>query len=145
MGEAVDSLAIVLETGVGIANNINNGATLEEILADAIIDIGFEVGSSSVSMIIGAGLGTLIPIPIWGTIIGAGVGCLIDFGIDIAINKEFQCLGDKSIDTLAKEDLKAVLEHSGEISAVCASIYTQSGSPMRMDRICFGDIFIINK
>lgn len=72
--------AIVIDTGIDIKGNIDNGASASKITADATTDVAKGLGAMAVATgcaQVGAAIGTAIPIPVVGTIVGAAAGFLI--------------------------------------------------------------------
>ncbi len=79
VGYGITSGVAIINAGLGIAENIQNGETNLEIVSDAALDIGSGAVSIGTSLIL-AKAGTAIS-PGVGTLIGLGVGFLYDFVI----------------------------------------------------------------
>lgn len=93
IGKVIGYGAIAFETGSGIYDNINNGASTSKIVADATVDVAKGLGSMAIATgcaQVGAAVGTAIPIPVVGTLVGAAVG----FGVGIAANVVYDNLID---------------------------------------------------
>jgi len=75
-GYGITGAFTLLNTGIGIGENIHNGEPAVEIASDALIDLGSGALSIFSSVKIGAAVGTTIS-PGVGTLIGLGVGLLI--------------------------------------------------------------------
>ena len=65
-------VGVVVDVGVGINENIKNGASTDRIASDAVVDGAFSVGSLAVAGKAGAIAGTIVPGA--GTAVGAVVG-----------------------------------------------------------------------
>ena len=65
---------VAIDVGEGIYENVQAGTRPQKIVSDAIVDAGIGVGSIA----LGAAIGSLIPIPIVGTVLGAGAGYLLE-------------------------------------------------------------------
>ena len=126
LGNVADGIAVGLDTGAGIVENIENGTRAQKIVSDAVVDIGVGVGISAASTAIGGAIGTAIPVPIVGTIVGAGVGYLVGEGIEFFV--ECDIVGDKSLLDLVKDgagwladryvdSLKAKVELIGDVGS----------------------------
>ena len=76
-GYGITSLFTILNTGMGIDENSQNGESTSEIISDAAIDIGSGAVSITTTMLL-TKAGTAIS-PGWGTVIGLGVGLIYDF------------------------------------------------------------------
>ena len=77
MGYGLTTAFTVLNTGMGIEENVSNGESTGEIVSDAAIDIGGGVLSITTTVLL-TKAGTAIS-PGWGTVIGLGVGLTYDF------------------------------------------------------------------
>lgn len=86
---------IFFDTASGVAENIENGTRTQKIVSDAVVDAGTKIGISAGSTAIGAWAGTLIPIPVVGSIFGAAVG--YGFGECVEFIIEYDFIDDKSI------------------------------------------------
>ena len=109
-GDIASAFAIAWDTGMGIAENIENGTRTQKIVSDAIVDTGVGIGITAGSTAVGAWIGSLIPIPVVGTLAGAGVGYLVGEGADYLLNTDFECLGNKSVVDWAKDGTAAAAD-----------------------------------
>jgi hypothetical protein len=82
LGGKLGALGVVLDTGFGVVNNINNGATAQKTTSDAVVDVAFGVGTIWMSAAAGATFGSVVPGP--GNVIGAGIGFLTGLAIYLA-------------------------------------------------------------
>ena len=87
-GYGVTSVFTILNTGMGIEENIQNGESTGEIISDAAIDIGSGAVSITTTILL-AKAGTAIS-PGWGTVIGLGVGLIYDFFVDPLLDAAFE-------------------------------------------------------
>ena len=87
-GYGVTSVFTILNTGMGIEENIQNGESTGEIISDAAIDIGSGAVSITTTILL-AKAGTAIS-PGWGTVIGLGVGLFYDFIVDPLLDAAFE-------------------------------------------------------
>ena len=87
-GYGMTSVFTILNTGMGIEENIQNGESTGEIITDAAIDIGAGAVSVATTVLL-AKAGTLIS-PGWGTVIGLVVGLAYDFLIDPLLDAAFE-------------------------------------------------------
>ena len=113
VGKVIDvasAFSIVWDTGMGIAENIENGTRTQKIVSDAIVDTGVGIGITAGSTAAGAWIGSLIPIPVVGTLVGAGAGYIVGEGADWLLNKDFEFLGNKSVVDWAKDGVAAVAD-----------------------------------
>ena len=109
-GDVASVFAILWETGTGIAENIENGTRTQKIVSDAIVDTGVGVGLTAGSTAVGAWVGSLIPIPVVGTLVGAGAGYLVGEGADWLLNADLEILGNKSVVDWAKDGAAAAAD-----------------------------------
>ena len=109
-GDVASAFSIVWDTGMGIAENIENGTRTQKIVSDAIVDTGVGIGITAGSTAAGAWIGSLIPIPVVGTLVGAGAGYIVGEGADWLLNKDFEFLGNKSVVDWAKDGVAAVAD-----------------------------------
>ena len=109
-GDVASVFAILWETGTGIAENIENGTRTQKIVSDAIVDTGIGVGLTAGSTAVGAWVGSLIPIPVVGTLVGAGAGYLVGEGADWLLNADLEILGNKSVVDWAKDGAAAAAD-----------------------------------
>jgi hypothetical protein len=94
-GYGITSVFTIVNTGMGIEENIQNGESTREIISDAAIDIAggvFNIGMGVMCAKVGAAFGTTIS-PILGTTVGAIVG----FGFGLLTGWEYASLYDESI------------------------------------------------
>ena len=77
--------SIALDTGVGIYENIQEGTCNQKIVSDAIVDIGFGIGSMALSAAAGAKIGAIAGsfFPGLGNIIGAVGGAVVGLGVSL--------------------------------------------------------------
>ena len=109
-GDVASVFAILWETGTGIAENIENGTRTQKIVSDAIVDTGVGIGLTAGSTAVGAWVGSLIPIPVVGTLVGAGAGYLVGEGADWLLNADLEILGNKSVVDWAKDGTAAAAD-----------------------------------
>ena len=88
LGYSLSAAYTVVDTGIGIEENIANGESTGEIISDAAIDIGSGAVSITTTLLL-AKAGTVIS-PGWGTVIGLGVGLLYDFFVDPLLDAIFE-------------------------------------------------------
>lgn len=86
-GYAITGVFTVVNIGMGIEENIQNGESTGEIISDAAIDLGGGAVSIGTTLLL-AKAGTAIS-PGWGTVIGIGVGLIYDFFIDPLLDSIF--------------------------------------------------------
>lgn len=86
-GYGVTSVFTVLNTGMGIEENIRNGESTSEIVSDAVIDVGDGAVSIATALIL-AKVGTALS-PGIGTAIGLGIGLAYDLLVDPLLDKAF--------------------------------------------------------
>lgn len=94
-GYGITSVFTIVNTGMGIEENIQNGESTREIISDAAIDIAggvFNIGMGVMYAKVGAAFGTAIS-PILGTTVGAIVG----FGFGLLTGWKYASLYDESI------------------------------------------------
>ena len=87
--KGIGALAITVDVGAGIYENVQKGTSTERIISDAAVDLSFDVASlcassAAGSMAVGALAGSVVPVV--GTIIGAAVGLTVGVGISLAID-----------------------------------------------------------
>ena len=87
-GYGITSVLTLVNTGMGIEENIQNGEKTGEIISDAAIDIGSGAVSITTTVLL-TKAGTAIS-PGWGTVIGLGVGLIYDFIIDPILDAAFE-------------------------------------------------------
>ncbi len=87
-GYGTTSVFTIINTGMGIQENIENGESTGEIVSDALIDVGSGVSSIATAVLL-AKAGTAIS-PGWGTVIGFGAGLLYDFVIAPGLDAIFE-------------------------------------------------------
>ena len=109
-GDIASVFVVLWETGTGIAENIENGTRTQKIVSDAIVDTGIGVGLIAGSTAVGAWVGSLIPIPVVGTLVGAGAGYLVGEGADWLLNADLEILGNKSVVNWAKDGAVAAAD-----------------------------------
>jgi len=109
-GDVASVFAILWETGTGIAENIENGTRTQKIVSDAIVDTGVGIGLTAGSTAVGAWVGSLILIPVVGTLVGAGAGYLVGEGADWLLNADLEILGNKSVVDWAKDGAAAAAD-----------------------------------
>ena len=75
--------AAAIDVGIGIYDNVKNGASAKKIILDAAVDAAITGGSIWAAGALGSAIGTTIGtiIPGAGNIVGAGVGFVIGIGI----------------------------------------------------------------
>ena len=76
---------------------------MEKIFTDAMIDAEMGIAISAGSTIVGAVVGSFIPIPGVGTAIGAGAGYVFGRGIDALLDVKWEIFGNKTLVDLAKD------------------------------------------
>ena len=98
----------VIDVGIGIYDNINNGASVKKIALDASIDAIISGGSiwaaGAAGSAIGTAVGTIIPGA--GNVVGAGAGFLI--GIGLYVVTDMLQFNGKSLRTMAKEGVNSL-------------------------------------
>ena len=76
-------VAVAIDVGIGIYDNINNGASTKRIITDATVDVAVTGASiwaaGAAGSSVGAALGSVCPVV--GNAIGAGVGFVVGIGI----------------------------------------------------------------
>lgn len=106
-GYVADVAAIVVDTGVGVVENIQNDEPVHYIIADAYVDIQFGAAGMAVGMLVGSVL------PGAGTAAGAVVGFLIgSFAgtlFDIA-TEGLKIFGGKSLKDAAKDTARDIAD-----------------------------------
>ena len=90
-------VAVGVDVGFGLYDNIQAGAPTKRIVSDAVVDTAFGGGGLLTSMAVGAGLGTL-GCPVIGTIIGGAAA-----GIVYMVGTEVWKPGGQSIKDRTKE------------------------------------------
>lgn len=89
--DALDTIGIIIDVGVGVYENIQSGTDTQRIVTDAVVDAGVSIGSGWLAGLAGTSAaaavakisiatGTAIA-PGLGTLIGAGVGVVVGIGI----------------------------------------------------------------
>ena len=80
---ALSYVAITIDVGVGISENISNGAPTGKIISDAFVDIAFTGGSIWAAGAIGGYIGTYVgfTVPGIGNIVGAAAGFVAGIAI----------------------------------------------------------------
>ena len=85
VAKGVGIALLVIDSGISVYNNFNNSElSLDRKMTDSVVDIGVNVGiyyAIGLGFKLGAFIGTLIPIPVIGTVVGAFIGTLIAAGI----------------------------------------------------------------
>jgi hypothetical protein len=78
VGKAAPLLGIGLDIIDGVDKNLNNGASADKIVKDAVVDLAFGLGGAGASLLgsmaAGAALGSIVPGA--GTLVGAAVGLI---------------------------------------------------------------------
>lgn len=99
--KAVPYASLALETGIGIYENINEGESAQRVVSDAAVDVGVGLSGIWVSALVGGAVGSLIPVPIVGTLVGVGAGLVA--GIGYYIVTDIITFNGKSVVEWAKE------------------------------------------
>ena len=73
----------VIDVGIGVYENINNGATPKKTILDATVDTAFSVSSIWAAGAIGGAIGNAVGtvVPVAGNIVGTAAGFLVGVGI----------------------------------------------------------------
>ena len=89
---------------------LENGTRTQKIVSDAIVDTSFGAGITAISTSIGSAVGSLIPIPVVGTLIGGGAGYVFGEGLNWLVNADLEFLGGKSVVDWVKDGAAAAAD-----------------------------------
>ena len=109
-GDVASVFSIAWDTGMGVTENIENGTRTQKIVSDAIVDTSFGAGITAISTSIGSAVGSLIPIPVVGTLIGGGAGYVFGEGLNWLVNADLEFLGGKSVVDWVKDGAAAAAD-----------------------------------
>ena len=100
--------AAAIDVGIGIRDNINNGASAKKIILDATVDVAITGGSIWAAGMAGGAIGTAVGTvaPGIGNVVGAGTGFII--GIGIYVLTDMTDFGGKSARAWAKEGVNSL-------------------------------------
>lgn len=74
VGKALIVATVALDVTVGIYDNVQCGASVKKIAWDAGVDAVYSTGKTLACVKVGAAIGSLIPVPVVGTLVGAAAG-----------------------------------------------------------------------
>ena len=75
---AVPYIAVFVDTGLGVYENIQNDASTQKIITDGVVDVGFGLGGIALSTATGSAIGSVVPGA--GNVVGAAAGFVIGVG-----------------------------------------------------------------
>ena len=101
-------VSVAIDVGVGIADNIDNGATKKKIILDSLVDLTVSGGSIWLAGTMGSAVGTAVGtvLPGIGNVVGAGAGFVI--GIGLYALTDMATINGKNLRTWAKEGVNSL-------------------------------------
>ena len=106
-GDALTVAGVVVDVGMGVVDNINNGEELEYIISDAAVDFSFSVAAVGIGMAVGSvlpGAGTIV-----GAVAGFVVGIVVDEVFDF-VTEGMKIFNGKSLKESAKEAARRAVD-----------------------------------
>lgn len=100
--------AVAIDVGIGIYDNLSNGASTKKIILDATVDAAITGGTvwaaGSAGSLVGTVVGTVVPGV--GNVVGAGAGFI--FGVVIYVATDMISYDGKTARTWAKEGINSL-------------------------------------
>lgn len=94
----------------GVKSNLQSGTRVQKVVSDAAVDFVSQMAIVDCTTLVGGYVGSLIPIPVVGTLVGAAAGYIVGEFAEWFINTEFDMFGGQSIVGWAKDGAALVAD-----------------------------------